>query len=218
MADAHGSTQPNPRSTAILAIAKAQGLQFDIVYADTDDKENHAKLLQLNPLGQVPVFVGADGHVLTECIPIALYLTAQCDTTPFLGSSRRDYYNILKWMSLANSDLLPAVGGVILPLIGRPVAVRMNGHDCLRAFYADCRLLEEHLQANEYLVGGRPTLADFFTVGMLVFPFMVFHSVLHAEYPRLTEWFNAVYEVPMFKEVAGDLHLLDVPFPRLPED
>lgn len=65
--------QPNPRSTATLAIAKAQGLQLDIVYADKDNPENHAKLLQLNPLGQVPVFVGADGHVLTECIPIALY-------------------------------------------------------------------------------------------------------------------------------------------------
>jgi len=145
-------------------------------------------------------------------------VTSQCDTTPLLGSSRRDYYNILKWMSQANSDLLPAVGGVILPLIGRHVAVRMNGEDCLRAFYTHCRLLEKHLQANRYLLGGQPTLADFFTVGVLVFPFMVFHTVLHAEYPRLTEWFNAVYEVPMFKDVAGDLHLLDVPFPRLPED
>lgn len=53
---------------------------------------------------------------------------------------------------------------------------------------------------------------------MLVFPFMVFHKVLHVEYKRLTEWFNAVYEVPMFKDVAGELHLLDVPLPKLPEE
>ncbi|KFY28348.1 hypothetical protein V491_00517 [Pseudogymnoascus sp. VKM F-3775] len=65
--------KPNPRSTAILAVAKAHGLALDVVYADKDDKENHEKLLQINPLGQVPVFVGADGYVLTECIPIALY-------------------------------------------------------------------------------------------------------------------------------------------------
>lgn len=121
-------------------------------------------------------------------------------------------------MSRANSDLLPAVGGVILPLIGRPVPVRMNGEDCLRAFYQHCGLLEGRLRASRYLVGGEPTLADFFTVAMLVFPFMVFHEVLHKEYGRLTEWFNEVYEVPMFKDVAGDLHLLDVPFPRLPEE
>jgi elongation factor 1-gamma len=144
-------------------------------------------------------------------------VTSQSDTTTLLGSSRRDYYNILKWMSLANSDLLPAIGGVILPLIGRHLAVRKNSEDCLRAFYMDCKLLENHLQKNKYLIGDQLTLADFFTVGMLVFAFMVFHKVLHAEYPRLTEWFNEIYETPMFKDVTGDLHLLDVPFPTLPE-
>lgn len=121
-------------------------------------------------------------------------------------------------MSLANSDLLPAIGGVILPLLGRPVDVRKNSEDCLRIFHTDCRLLESHLQKNRYLIGDQLTLADFFTVGMLVFAFMVFHKVFHAEYPRLTEWFNEVYEVPMFKDVAGGLHLLNVPFPTLPED
>ena len=66
--------QPNPRSFAILAIAKGQGLKLDIIYADKlDNAKNYAKLLAVNPLGQVPVFVGADGYVLTECIPIALY-------------------------------------------------------------------------------------------------------------------------------------------------
>lgn len=121
-------------------------------------------------------------------------------------------------MSLANSDLLPAIGGVILPLIGRRLAVRKNSEDCLRAFYTDCKLLEKHLQMNKYLIGDQLTLADFFTVSMLVFAFMVFHKVLHAEYPRLTEWFNGVYETPMFKDVAGELHLLNVPFPTLAED
>ena len=121
-------------------------------------------------------------------------------------------------MSLVNSDMMPAVGGLILPLIGRHLAVRKNTEDCLRAFYKDCKLLDNHLQKNKYLVGDQPTLADFFTVGLLMFAFMVFHKVLSADYPRLWEWFNKVYEIPMFKEVAGDLHLLNLPFPTLPED
>lgn len=118
-------------------------------------------------------------------------------------------------MSLANSDLLPAIGGVILPLLGRHITIRKNSEDCLRAFHADCRLLEEHLRKSKFLVGERMTLADFFTVGTLVFAVMVFHPVLEVEYPRLMEWFEEVYEVPMFKDVAGDLHLLNVPFPTL---
>lgn len=121
-------------------------------------------------------------------------------------------------MSLANSDLLPAIGGVVLPLFGKHLAVRKNTEDCLRAFYTDCKLLEKHLQENKYLVGDRLTLADFFTVGTIMFAFVVFHKVLHADYPRLTEWFNEIYETPMFKDIAGDLHLANVPYPTLPED
>lgn len=62
-----------PRTIAILAVAKANGLKLDLVYAEKNKKENFAKLLELNALGQIPVFVGADGLVLTECVAIALY-------------------------------------------------------------------------------------------------------------------------------------------------
>lgn len=121
-------------------------------------------------------------------------------------------------MSLANSDLLPAIGGVILPLIGKRLTVRKNSEDCLRAFYADCQVLEKQLQKSRYLAGERLTLADFFTVGTFVFAFAVFHEVLRKEYPRVTEWFGEVYEMPMFKDVAGELRLMDVRIPTLPEN
>ena len=120
-------------------------------------------------------------------------------------------------MSLVNSDLLPAQGGVILPLIGRHETVRKNREDSLRALHKDFQVLENRLQKTRYLVGEQLTLADYFAVGMLVFSFMIFHKTLAADYPRLTEWFHEVHEVPMFKEVAGDLRLLDMPFPTLPE-
>lgn len=70
--------QPTPRAFAILAIARANNLELDIIYAEKEHKENYAKLLEYNPLGQVPVFVGADGMVLTECIPIAMYSEFIC--------------------------------------------------------------------------------------------------------------------------------------------
>ena len=123
-------------------------------------------------------------------------------------------------MSFANSDLLPVIGGVILPLIGKPLAVRKNSEDCLRTFHTGCKVLESRLRESKYLVGEQqgPTLADFFTVGTFVFAYAVFYEVLRKSYPRLVEWFEEVYEMPMFKDVAGDLRLLDVPVPTLPED
>lgn len=69
--------KPNPRSTAILAIAKANGLHLDIIYAEKDKKDAFEALCKINPLAQVPTFVGADGYVLTECIAIALYSTCE---------------------------------------------------------------------------------------------------------------------------------------------
>ena len=96
------------------------------------------------------------------------------------------------------------------------MTIRKNSEDCLRAFHTDCRLLEAQLQKSRFLVGEQMTLADFFVVGTLVFAVMVFHKVLRVQYPRLMEWFGEVYELPLFKDVAGELHLLDVPFPTLP--
>lgn len=74
--------QPNPRSFAILAVAQAQGLELEIVDASRENAENHARLLKVNPLGQVPVLVTVDGYVLTECIPIALYSEPSPLSTP----------------------------------------------------------------------------------------------------------------------------------------
>ncbi|KAK4168178.1 glutathione S-transferase [Cladorrhinum sp. PSN259] len=216
------SHDPNPRTTAILAIAKAQGLKLDVIYADKDQNpENYQKLLKVNPLGQVPVFVGADGYVLTECIAVALYIASQSDTTTLLGSTRRQYFDIIRWMSLVNSDMLPAIGGVILPLMGRSTDVKCDQGDCLRVVYRDFKRLEDHLQTQKYLASkDEVTLADLFVVGLIKFAVMVFHKHLKALYPRVWEWFNEVYQIPMFNEFAGpgSLHLLDVPVPGPPQE
>ena len=135
-----------------------------------------------------------------------------------LGSSRRDYFNILKWMSFANSEFIPSIGGCILPLIGRRQQIRSNGEDCLRAMHLNCKLTDNHLKTSRYLVGERLTIADFFMVGLITGAFMVFHKVLKPEYPSLTRWFHDVYHEPMYKEVAGDILLLDLPYPTLPAE
>ena len=145
-------------------------------------------------------------------------VTSQNDTTTLLGSTRRDYYDILKWMSFANSDFLPSIGGCILPLIGRKQPIRKNTEDCLRALYQHCKLTDNHLKWNRYLIGERLSVADFFMVAMLEGAFMVFHKVLHTDYKAMTRWFYDVYNTPIYRDIVGELPLLDVPFPTLPTD
>jgi elongation factor 1-gamma len=62
----------NPRSTAIRAVAKANGLDLDIVEIVPQNGVT-PEYLELNGLGKVPTFKGKDGFVLSECIAIAVY-------------------------------------------------------------------------------------------------------------------------------------------------
>ena len=119
-------------------------------------------------------------------------------------------------MSIANSEFIPSIGGCVLPLIGGRQIVRKNEQDCLRVLHRNCKITDEHLKTTRYLIGEQLTVADLFTVGMLSPAFMVFHKVFHTEYPTLTRWFYDVYNIPMYKEVAGDLPLLDLPLSTLP--
>ena len=51
-------SQQNPRSTGILAVAKANNLDIEIVNVDTEQPT--AEFSKANPLAKVPTFVGAD--------------------------------------------------------------------------------------------------------------------------------------------------------------
>ncbi|KAF2642035.1 hypothetical protein P280DRAFT_291105 [Massarina eburnea CBS 473.64] len=62
----------NPRTTSLLAVAKENGLELEVV--DTEPgKGVSTEYLKLNKLGKVPTFEGSDGYVLSEAIAIAVY-------------------------------------------------------------------------------------------------------------------------------------------------
>ncbi|KAL4987673.1 glutathione S-transferase [Aspergillus falconensis] len=189
---------PTPRSTTLLALAKLNNLDLRIVYAEKKNKEAFEELCKYNPFGQVPTFVGTDGFVLSECIPLTLYCT-----------------QILQWMSFANSDLFPAIGGVFLPRIGQRQIIRQDDGDSLRVMLQRCKYLDEHLKRSRYLVGESLTIADFFAASLLMGAFAAFRKIMQERFETLCSWYEAVCEVGWFKEVAGgvpDLGLeLEIP-------
>jgi elongation factor 1-gamma len=69
----YDGAQLNPRTTAIIAVAKANGLDLEVVTVDTTNPT--PEFLKVNPLAKVPVFAGSDGYVLTESMAIAIYRT-----------------------------------------------------------------------------------------------------------------------------------------------
>lgn len=232
-------------------MAKAANIPLDIVTI-TSSQDAPDSYRKLNPLGKIPTFVGTNGFVLSECIAIAMYsplrplsfsrrqttalrpsmtdtpttVTSSSPTTTLLGSTKEDYASILRWMSFANSEILPALGGWFNPLIGRQPFIQeqvdANRHATLQRF----QMLEEHLTANQaavggdsvaYLVGGSLTLADLFVTGIVAGAFMFFlDGEWRAEHPKCTRWFERVAGLEMMEAVVGKAVLAEKAMPSVP--
>ncbi|SPN97232.1 probable translation elongation factor eEF-1, gamma chain [Cephalotrichum gorgonifer] len=200
----------NPRSTGILAVAKANGLGLTVVEADFENLSEEHKAA--NPLGKIPTFIGADGYTLTECIAIAIYVTSQNEKTTLLGKTKQDYASILKWMSFFNSELLPAFGGWYRPLLGKDPYNKKAVEESSKKALKLVQVVEDYLLHNTFLVGERITLADLFAAGIAARAYQFFFGKeAREQFPNFTRWFLTISAQPIYAEVAPTLTLLDTP-------
>ncbi|TGZ81025.1 eEF1-gamma domain-containing protein [Ascodesmis nigricans] len=200
----------NPRTTALLAVAKDNNLDVEFVNEDITKgvSENYKKI---NPLGKVPTFVSANGQfILSECIAIAIYFAAQNEKTTLLGQTKEDYATILKWLSYANSEILPALGGWFRPLIGRDQYNKKNVDAAAEKTLKAVSVLESHLLNNTFLVGERLTLADYFAAGIISRGFeFVFDKEFRASHPNTTRWFELIRSQKNYAASADHFELRD---------
>lgn len=94
-------------------------------------------------------------------------VAAQNEKTTLLGKTKEDYASILKWLSFANSEILPQLGAWFRPLIGRDPYNKKSVDAAQEKTLKTIAILEKHLLANTFLVGERLSLADFFVAGIV---------------------------------------------------
>ncbi|KAI9158750.1 Elongation factor 1-gamma 1 [Paramyrothecium foliicola] len=200
----------NPRSTAIKAVAKANDLELNLVEVDfASVTPEHVKA---HPLGKIPAFLGEDGFALSESIAIAIYIASQNEKTTLLGKTKQDYASILKWMSYANTEILPKLAGGYRPLLGLDPYNKKNVEESLKAAQKTVDVVEEHLLHNTYLVGERITLADLFAAGIISRGFQYFYDkAWRSANPNVTRWFETVVNQPIYSAVANKLEFLATP-------
>ncbi|KAL4789088.1 glutathione S-transferase [Aspergillus venezuelensis] len=207
-------TRPfNPRSLAILAVAKANKLDLE-VKTIASSKDASPEYLELNPLGKIPTFVGADGFILTESIAIAIYVTSQKESTTLLGTSKKEYSSIIRWMSFGITEILPALGGWFNPLIGRapfiPESIRKHKEETLLRM----KMLDDHLGQREFLVGDNLSLADLFVLGVVQGAFRFFlDPKWRKEHKGVSGWFERVHSTEIVTSVAGEPMLAEREMP-----
>ncbi|KAL1979403.1 hypothetical protein VTN96DRAFT_6060 [Rasamsonia emersonii] len=203
----------NPRTIPILVAAKANDLDLELVQAENNanaEFNKSAEYRKLNPLGKIPTFVGANGFVLTEAIAIAIYVTSQNEKTTLLGKTKQDYASILRWMSFANSELLPRFGAWYRPLLGLDPYNKKAVEEASKAALTTAAVLESHLTANTFLVGERLTLADIFVAGIFTRAFaLVLDKEFREKHIAITRWFLTVVNQPVFKAVVENPVLVD---------
>merc|ERR1711872_1116654 len=74
-----------------------------------------AEFLKKFPLGKVPAFEGSDGTLLTESNAIAYYVANEELRG---GSDAATRAQVVQWMSMADSDILPAACTWVFPTMG----------------------------------------------------------------------------------------------------
>lgn len=137
-------------------------------------------------------------------------MTSQNEKTTLLGKTKQDYASILRWLSFANSEILPRFGAWYRPLMGKDPYNKKNVDDASKVALKNIGVLEKYLTANTYLVGERITLADIFAASLLTRAFAtVLDKRWRSDNPAVTRWFTTVTGQAAFKAVVENPVLVE---------
>jgi glutathione S-transferase len=138
----------------------ADHLAIPYRWIDVDVVNGGAKVpefLELNPDGQVPAVVLADGRALAQSNAIIFHLAEGSDLIPADPYDRAVMLRWLFWEQYSHEPYI-AVARFQVKYLGKPAA--SLDPKLVERGYAALRRLDEVAAASDYLVGDRLTLAD----------------------------------------------------------
>jgi glutathione S-transferase len=143
----------------------------------------------VNPMGEIPV-LEIDGERLTQTAPILLQLADRYGR--FGGENDKERFAILRWLFWDNHKLTGYMATYRYHRTFTPkpdLQVLAYFRTRLDDFLA---ILNQHLQGVTFVVGDRPTIADFSLMAYLSFPvdetgydFAISHPAVHAWLGRI---------------------------------
>jgi elongation factor 1-gamma len=137
-------------------------------------------------------------------------VTSQNEKTTLLGKTKQDYASILRWMSFANTEVLPRLGGWWRPILGRVPYNKKNVDESQKAALKAVNVLESHFMTHTYLVGERLSLADIFSASIIARGFeYFFDKAWRAENPNTTRWYETITNQSSYSSVAGPLSFIE---------
>ena len=159
----HESPSPNARRVAVFMAEK--GIECERVSVDIRTGENiQSDYLEKNPAGRVPVLELDDGTYISESIAICRYLEAVEPEPNLFGSNAIEVAYVEMWQRRVELNLFLEIAGAFRNITGffkdRETCVAEWGQVCAEKAPKVLPLFDDQLSRNEYLAGGRFTVAD----------------------------------------------------------
>lgn len=151
---------------------------------------------RMNPMRTTPVLELAPGRYLPESNAVLVYLARG---SQFLPEEPFEFAQVVRWLIYEQTGVVPLIGGLRFRLlVGR---LKPSDADAMRRRAGALQvltLLDGHLSAREFFVGGRYTIAD-----MAIFGYT--HLAAEAgldlkPYPSVRRWIQRVMDQPGFME------------------
>ena len=187
--------RPGTGSVTIEAILETAQAPYEVEIVErSSDGEVPAKLVRLNPLGQVPVLILPNGDVMTESAAIALYLAdkhPEADLAPQPAAKERPAY--LRWMTYLATNIYMTGLAAYYP---DRYTSDQEGGKCVKSaaltrMAREWEIYAEALGNKHYILGDKMSAVDIYAAMQATWNFDVpaffkKHPNLRAMYDRVT--------------------------------
>ncbi|EDO14592.1 hypothetical protein Kpol_331p1 [Vanderwaltozyma polyspora DSM 70294] len=202
-----------PRAILPRALVNHYKINVDVVADASED----AVFKKDFPMGRVPTFVGPNDYILHEVIavnPFLVHLTKDEKVIKtLLGADYKEECQVLKWISLCNSDFFMTVADIFYEYIDRFPYHQDIVDRGLVQIDQITEMFEAGLKKSKYLVNDHITLADLFCITEWAFCLQhCFGPEWREKHPLIVNWVLDVIKSPIIKDEYKDFTLAEKTF------
>eukprot|EP00667_Euglena_gracilis_P017139 EG_transcript_18028 len=191
-------------SLAPWMLLREKGIKCEVIAVDPTRGETHdPDFLAMNPMGQLPVFVGPDSSVIWESNTILRYI---CEKWPYAERFYSRDVNLRGRIEMAldwkQSTLMPSLMKVAYPYLGFSKD-KSQINDGKVALDQNLKVLTDFFLRETPFIGGiEPCIADY----AIALPLLYLYVTEYRTSPKVREYLETLAaKTPSWNEVTEDL-------------
>jgi len=189
-------TKQAPNARRVRMFLAEKGITLDTVQFDLQGGDNLTpEFREKNPFAKVPVLELDDGSYISESVAICRYFEETHPQPPLMGSEPLQKAQIEMWQRRAELGFLMPVAMAFQHCSGffkdRMTPNEEWGKDCAKAAYGYLKMINSHLESNDFLAGETFSIADITMLTTLDFAKVV-DIRLTESHSNLKRWYDNV--------------------------